>query len=62
MWEPLMPASTYKRAMCSVMDCVFSGITRDMLLLDDLAAEETLQVLLLASVYISVSCVNIIYH
>ncbi|XP_065013800.1 centromere/kinetochore protein zw10 homolog [Musa acuminata AAA Group] len=43
MWEPLMPASTYKRAMCSVMDYVFSGITRDMLLLDDLAAEETLQ-------------------
>lgn len=62
MWEPLMPASTYKRAMCSVMDYVFSGITRDMLLLDDLAAEETLQVLLLASVYINVSCVNIIYH
>ena len=57
-----MPASTYKRAMCSVMDYVFSGITRDMLLLDDLAAEETLQVLLLASVYINVSCVNIIYH
>ncbi|WOK99942.1 centromere/kinetochore protein [Canna indica] len=43
MWEPLMPVSTYKRAMCTVMDSVFSGITRDMLLLDDLAAEETLK-------------------
>ncbi|GLT30184.1 hypothetical protein SLA2020_050010 [Shorea laevis] len=42
-WEPLLLPSTYKRSMCTVLESVFSRITKDMLLLDDLAAEETLQ-------------------
>ncbi|KAK6286913.1 hypothetical protein POUND7_013092 [Theobroma cacao] len=42
-WEPLLLPLTYKRSMCMVLDSVFSRITRDILLLDDLAAEETLQ-------------------
>ncbi|KAM7276813.1 hypothetical protein ACFE04_018679 [Oxalis oulophora] len=42
-WEPLLLPSTYKRSMCSVLESVFARITKDMLLLDDLAAEETLQ-------------------
>jgi centromere/kinetochore protein ZW10 len=31
--------------MCHVLGSVFSRITRDMLLIDDMAAEETLQVI-----------------
>lgn len=42
-WEPLLLPSTYKRSMCMVLESVFSRITRDILLLDDLAADETLQ-------------------
>ncbi|XP_022728518.1 centromere/kinetochore protein zw10 homolog isoform X2 [Durio zibethinus] len=42
-WEPLLQPSTYRRSMCMVLESVFSRITKDILLLDDLAAEETLQ-------------------
>ncbi|PKU70748.1 centromere/kinetochore protein zw10 homolog isoform X2 [Dendrobium catenatum] len=42
-WEPLMAASTYKRSMCLILNSFFSRITKDLLLLDDMAAEETLQ-------------------
>ncbi|XWS36738.1 hypothetical protein CRYUN_Cryun20dG0111500 [Craigia yunnanensis] len=42
-WEPLLQPSTYKKSMCMVLESVFSRITKDILLLDDLAAEETLQ-------------------
>ncbi|GMJ00657.1 MAG2 interacting protein 1 [Hibiscus trionum] len=42
-WEPLLRPSTYKRSMCMVLESVLSRITKDILLLDDLAAEETLQ-------------------
>ncbi|KAL5794195.1 hypothetical protein ACOSP7_002789 [Xanthoceras sorbifolium] len=42
-WEPLLLPSTYKRSMCMVLESVFSRVTRDILLLDDMAAEETLQ-------------------
>ncbi|XP_052178066.1 centromere/kinetochore protein zw10 homolog isoform X2 [Diospyros lotus] len=42
-WEPLLLPSTYKRSMCMVLESVFSRMTRDILLLDDMAAEETLQ-------------------
>ncbi|MCL7041433.1 hypothetical protein MKW94_016176 [Papaver nudicaule] len=35
--------STYESSMSSVLDFVFSIITKDILLLDDMAAEETLQ-------------------
>ncbi|GAV62426.1 Zw10 domain-containing protein [Cephalotus follicularis] len=42
-WEPLLLPSTYKRSMCMVLESVLSRITKDILLLDDMAAEETLQ-------------------
>uniref|UniRef100_A0A7C8YH44 Uncharacterized protein n=2 Tax=Opuntia streptacantha TaxID=393608 RepID=A0A7C8YH44_OPUST len=42
-WEPVLLPSTYKRSMCVVLESVFSRITQDILLLDDIAAEETLQ-------------------
>ena len=43
-WEPVLLPSTYKRSMSMVLESVFSRMTKDILLLDDLAAEETLQV------------------
>ncbi|KAK6919292.1 RZZ complex, subunit Zw10, partial [Dillenia turbinata] len=42
-WEPLLPPSTYKRSMCMVLETVFSRAAKDILFLDDIAAEETLQ-------------------
>ncbi|KAI3937729.1 hypothetical protein MKW92_000799 [Papaver armeniacum] len=66
-WEPLFLQSTYKSSMSSVLDFVFSIITKDILLLDDMAAEETLHyywtliyLMLenLSSVFESVICVN----
>ena len=45
MWESILPKSTYRKSMCHVLGSVFSRITRDMLLIDDMAAEETLQVI-----------------
>ncbi|KAL7000014.1 hypothetical protein U1Q18_001164 [Sarracenia purpurea var. burkii] len=42
-WEPLLQPSTYKRRMCMVLESVFSRMTKDILLLDDMAAEETIQ-------------------
>lgn len=42
-WEPLLLPLTYKRCMSMVLEAVFSRITKDILLLDDMAAEETLQ-------------------
>ncbi|KAK3119014.1 hypothetical protein QOZ80_9BG0712370 [Eleusine coracana subsp. coracana] len=43
MWESILPRSTYRKSMSHVLGSVFSRITRDMLLIDDMAAEETLQ-------------------
>lgn len=43
LWEPLLPPSTYKRSMCMLLETVFSRISHDILMLDDIAAEETLQ-------------------
>jgi protein transport protein DSL1/ZW10 len=45
MWESILPRSIYRKSMCNVLGSVFSRITRDMLLIDDMAAEETLQVI-----------------
>ncbi|MQM11326.1 hypothetical protein Taro_044233, partial [Colocasia esculenta] len=42
-WDPVLPRPTYRRIMCMLLDFVFSTIMKDMLLLDDIAAEETLQ-------------------
>ncbi|KAI3675180.1 hypothetical protein L1987_84766 [Smallanthus sonchifolius] len=43
-WEPLLLPLTYKRSMCTVLEAVCSKMTKDILLLDDIAAEETLQI------------------
>ncbi|PWA73800.1 centromere/kinetochore protein, putative (ZW10) [Artemisia annua] len=43
-WEPLLLPLTYKGSMCTVMEAVCSRMTKDILLLDDIAAEETLQI------------------
>ncbi|KAK3038916.1 hypothetical protein RJ639_027544 [Escallonia herrerae] len=43
-WEPLLLPLTYKRNMCMIIEAVFCRMAKDILLLDDLAAEETLQV------------------
>lgn len=43
MWEPLMPPSVYMATTCTLLDFVFSRVVKDMLFLDDIAAEETLQ-------------------
>ncbi|KAF0897029.1 hypothetical protein E2562_031329 [Oryza meyeriana var. granulata] len=43
MWESILPRSIYKRSMSYILGSVFSRITKDMLLIDDMAAEETLQ-------------------
>lgn len=42
-WHRLLLPSTYKRSMSRVLETVFSRIANDILLLDDIAAEETLQ-------------------
>ncbi|CAI9294822.1 unnamed protein product [Lactuca saligna] len=42
-WEPLLLPLTYKGSMCSVVEAVCSRMTKDILMLDDIAAEETLQ-------------------
>ncbi|XP_024964633.1 centromere/kinetochore protein zw10 homolog isoform X2 [Cynara cardunculus var. scolymus] len=42
-WEPLLLPLTYKGSMCTVVEAVCSRMTKDILLLDDIAAEETLQ-------------------
>ncbi|XP_057955658.1 centromere/kinetochore protein zw10 homolog [Malania oleifera] len=42
-WEPLLLPSTYRRSMGLVLESVFSRMAKDILLLDDVAAEETLQ-------------------
>ncbi|CAH2059704.1 unnamed protein product [Thlaspi arvense] len=42
-WEPVLRPKTYKQSMCVVLESVFRRITRDILLLDDMAADETYQ-------------------
>ncbi|XP_010556969.1 PREDICTED: centromere/kinetochore protein zw10 homolog [Tarenaya hassleriana] len=42
-WEPLLLPRTYKQSMCMVLESVFRRISRDIILLDDIAADETLQ-------------------
>lgn len=43
-WEPLLLSYIYEKSMSVVLEAVFSRIAKDILLLDDMAAEETLQV------------------
>ncbi|KAJ4822072.1 Centromere/kinetochore protein zw10 [Turnera subulata] len=42
-WEPLLLPSTYRKSMCVVLESVFSRVAKEILFLDDMAAEETLQ-------------------
>lgn len=44
LWQPVLLPSTYKKCMCMALESVFSRIAQDILFLDDIAAEETLQV------------------
>ncbi|KAI4384943.1 hypothetical protein MLD38_003027 [Melastoma candidum] len=42
-WEPLLHPSIYLKSMSTVLESVFSRIAREILFIDDMAAEETLQ-------------------
>ncbi|XP_073060828.1 centromere/kinetochore protein zw10 homolog isoform X2 [Primulina eburnea] len=42
-WEPLMLPSVYEKSMIMILKAVFLKISKEILLLDDMAAEETLQ-------------------
>ncbi|KAL6570522.1 hypothetical protein OROGR_000072 [Orobanche gracilis] len=42
-WEPLLLPSIYEKSMTMILEAVFSRIAKEILLLDDMAAEETLQ-------------------
>ncbi|KAG8387062.1 hypothetical protein BUALT_Bualt03G0214300 [Buddleja alternifolia] len=42
-WEPLLLPSVYEKSMTMILEFVFSRIVKEILLLDDMAAEETLQ-------------------
>ncbi|KAK4437401.1 Centromere/kinetochore protein zw10 [Sesamum alatum] len=42
-WEPLLLPLVYEKSMAMILEAVFSRITKEILLLDDMAAEETLQ-------------------
>ncbi|AEC08759.1 centromere/kinetochore protein, putative (ZW10) [Arabidopsis thaliana] len=42
-WEPVLRPKTYKQSMCAVLESVFRRIARDILLLDDMAADETFE-------------------
>ncbi|KAL2547785.1 Centromere/kinetochore protein zw10-like protein [Forsythia ovata] len=42
-WEPLLLPDIYEKGMSMVLEAVFSRIAKDILMLDDMAAEETLQ-------------------
>ncbi|XP_010413935.1 PREDICTED: centromere/kinetochore protein zw10 homolog isoform X2 [Camelina sativa] len=42
-WKPVLRPKTYKQSMCVVLESVFRRIARDILLLDDMAADETFQ-------------------
>ncbi|KAF3783638.1 Centromere/kinetochore zw10-like protein [Nymphaea thermarum] len=43
LWEPVLIPAIYRRTLCSILDRVFSRINEDVLQLDDLGADETLQ-------------------
>ncbi|KAK4492826.1 hypothetical protein RD792_000151 [Penstemon davidsonii] len=42
-WEPLLLPSIYEKSITMILEAVFSRIAKEILLLDDMAAEETLQ-------------------
>lgn len=42
-WEPLLLPSVYEKTMARILEAVFSRLAKEILLIDDMAAEETLQ-------------------
>lgn len=42
-WEPLLLPSVYEKSMALILEAVFSRLAKEILLIDDMAAEETLQ-------------------
>ncbi|KAH6785262.1 hypothetical protein C2S51_037717 [Perilla frutescens var. frutescens] len=42
-WEPLLLPSVYEKSMTVILEAVFSRLAKEILLIDDMAAEETLQ-------------------
>ncbi|KAG6416995.1 hypothetical protein SASPL_124436 [Salvia splendens] len=42
-WEPLLLPSTYEKSMTVILESVFTRLAKEILLIDDMAAEETLQ-------------------
>ncbi|GFP90896.1 centromere/kinetochore protein zw10 homolog [Phtheirospermum japonicum] len=42
-WGPLLLSSIYEKSMTMILEAVFSRIAKEILILDDMAAEETLQ-------------------
>lgn len=43
-WEPLLLPSVYEKSMTVILESVFTRLAKEILLIDDMAAEETLQV------------------
>lgn len=43
-WEPLLLPSVYEKSMTLILESVFSRLAKEILQIDDMAAEETLQV------------------
>ncbi|KAG6404793.1 hypothetical protein SASPL_132369 [Salvia splendens] len=42
-WEPLLLPSVYEKSMTMILESVFTRLVKEILLIDDMAAEETLQ-------------------
>ncbi|KAL1555485.1 centromere/kinetochore protein zw10 isoform X1 [Salvia divinorum] len=42
-WEPLLLPSVYEKSMTLILESVFTRLAKEILLIDDMAAEETLQ-------------------
>ncbi|KAL1560850.1 centromere/kinetochore protein zw10 [Salvia divinorum] len=42
-WEPLLLPSVYEKSMIVILELVFTRLAKEILLIDDMAAEETLQ-------------------
>ncbi|XP_057792723.1 centromere/kinetochore protein zw10 homolog [Salvia miltiorrhiza] len=42
-WEPLLLPSVYEKSMTVILESVFTRLAKEILLIDDMAAEETLQ-------------------
>jgi hypothetical protein len=50
LWQPLLQPPIYKKVLHSILQHLFSRIGSEILMLDDMAVEETLQVLFVKSI------------